>query len=94
MNDIAAASDEIAQELELAGLIIRTLNLELSPSDIERDAPLFGEGLSLDSIDILEIAVAISQVHGFRLRSDDKDNDKIFSSLRSLSRHVQKHRLK
>lgn len=94
MADISEAPEEVAQELELAGLIVTTLNLNINPSDINSDAPLFNEGLGLDSIDILEIALAISQVYGFRLRSDDQDNEKIFSSLRSLNRHVQKQRLK
>jgi acyl carrier protein len=85
---------EAAQELELAELIVATLNLELQPSEIDPDAPLYGEGLGLDSIDILEIALAISKAYGFKLRSDDKDNIEIFSSLRSLSRHIQKHRVK
>jgi acyl carrier protein len=98
MTDISQAShemasDEIEQELKLAELIVTTLNLDIPPSGIEPNAPLFNEGLGLDSIDILEVALAISQVYGFRLRSDDKDNAKIFSSLRSLNRHVQKHRL-
>ena len=91
MNSTATESD---QELELASLIVTTLNLDVRPAEINRDAPLFNEGLGLDSIDILEVALAISQVYGFRLRSDDADNEKIFSSLRSLNRHVQNHRLK
>jgi acyl carrier protein len=85
---------EAAQELELAQLIVATLNLELQASEIDPDAPLYGEGLGLDSIDILEIALAISKTYGFKLRSDDEDNGKIFSSLRSLSRHIQQHRVK
>jgi acyl carrier protein len=85
---------EAAQELELAELIVATLNLELQPSEIDPDAPLYGEGLGLDSIDILEIALAISKAYGFKLRSDDKDNIEIFNALRRLSRHIQKHRVK
>ena len=83
---------EAAQEQELAQLIVNTLNLEMHFSEIDPEAPLYGEGLGLDSIDILEIALAISQTYRFKLRSDDKDNVKIFSSLRSLNRHVQQHR--
>jgi acyl carrier protein len=94
MTDISAKFDELEQELELASLIATTLNLGIRPCDINRDAPLFNEGLGLDSIDILEVALAISRVYGFRLRSDNKDNEKIFSSLRSLNRHVQTHRSK
>lgn len=86
--------DEAAQELELSKLIVATLNLEVQPSEIDPEAPLYGEGLGLDSIDILEIALAISKTYGFKLRSDDKDDARIFSSLRSLNRHIQQHRLK
>lgn len=86
--------EEAAQELELSKLIVATLNLEVQPSEIDPEAPLYGEGLGLDSIDILEIALAISKTYGFKLRSDDKDDARIFSSLRSLNRHIQQHRLK
>jgi len=81
-----------AQERELAELIVTTLNLEMPAADIDPDAPLYREGLGLDSIDILEIALAVSKTYGFQLRSDDSDNVKIFSSLRSLSKHVQANR--
>ena len=85
---------EATQELEVAELIVATLNLELQPSEIDPEAPLYGEGLGLDSIDILELALAISKTYGFKLRSDDEENGKIFSSLRSLTRHIQQHRVK
>ena len=78
------------QELELAGLIVATLNLEVPPAEIDPLAPLFGNGLGLDSIDILEIALAISKTYGVRLRSDDQDNVRIFASLRSLHEHIRK----
>jgi len=81
------------QELELARLIVTTLNLDTAAAEIDPDAPLYGDGLGLDSIDILEIALAISKSYGFKLRSDDADNEKIFSSLRNLSRHVEEHRV-
>ncbi len=81
-----------AQEKELAQLIITSLNLEVSADEIEPDAPLYGEGLGLDSIDILELSLAISKTYGVQLKSDDADNNKIFSSLRSLNEHIQKHR--
>lgn len=80
-------------ELELAALIIEALNLEdIGPDGIEPDAPLFDEGLGLDSIDALEIALAISSRYGFALRSDDPENQRIFASLRALARHVEHHR--
>jgi len=85
---------EAEQELVLAELIVTTLNLEIPPGGIDPDAPLFGEGLGLDSIDILEIALAISQTYGFKLHSDDENNAQIFSSLRNLNRHVQQNRRK
>jgi len=82
------------QELALAELIVTTLNLETRPSEIDREAPLYGAGLGLDSIDILEIALAVSKAYGIRLRSDDGNNQKIFSSLRSLNQHIQQLRAK
>lgn len=81
-----------AQEKELAQLIVTSLNLEVAADDIEPDAPLYGEGLGLDSIDILELSLAISKTYGVQLKSDDADNNKIFSSLRSLNDHIQQHR--
>jgi len=81
-----------AEELELARLIVATLKLELEPADVSATAPLYGEGLGLDSIDVLEVALAISKAYGVKLRSDNKNNAEIFSSLRSLSRHIQAHR--
>jgi len=83
-----------AQERELAELIVGTLNLDLSAAEVDPDAALYREGLGLDSIDILEIALAVSKTYGFQLRSDDSDNVKIFSSLRSLNEHVQRSRTK
>jgi acyl carrier protein len=81
-----------AQELELAQLIVTSLNLEVSAAEIEPEAPLYGEGLGLDSIDILELSLAISKTYGVQLKSDDADNNKIFSSLRNLNQHIQQHR--
>lgn len=81
-------------EPELAKLFIDTLQLEVAPQDIVPTAPLFGDGLGLDSIDALELALAISQHYGFQLRSDDEQNHKIFASLRSLAKHIERHRAK
>jgi len=76
-------------ERELAEMLVEVLHLEMSAGDIDPEAPLYGEqGLGLDSIDILEIAVAISKKYGFKLRSDDPDNDRIFASLRALAAHI------
>lgn len=89
MNTVASMT---AQEKELADLIVAALNLEIQADDIEPGAPLYRDGLGLDSIDILEIALAVSKKYGFQLRSDDSDNVKTFSSLRNLNEHVQQNR--
>jgi acyl carrier protein len=81
-----------SEELELARVIVSTLNLEMRAEDIDPEAPLYGEGLGLDSIDILELALAVSKAYGVKLRADDEDNRKIFSSLRSLHRHIHRSR--
>lgn len=81
-----------SQELELAQLIITTINLEARAAEVNPVAPLYGEGLGLDSIDILELSLAISKTYGIQLRSDDENNLKIFGSLRSLNQHIQQYR--
>ena len=80
------------QEMALAELIVSALNLEVSASEIDPDAPLYSDGLGLDSIDILEMSLAISKEYGFQLKSDDTDKTKIFSSLRNLNNYIQQHR--
>lgn len=84
--------EETSIEVEVAQLLVDILNLEINPSEIDPVAPLFREGLGLDSIDALEIALAVSKQYGYQLRSDDSNNVAIFSSLRSLSGHIQQHR--
>jgi acyl carrier protein len=79
-------------EAEVAALIAQAVNLEMPPRDIDPVAPLFGEGLGLDSIDLLEIALAVSQRYGCELRSDDPDNARIFASLRNLAAHIAERR--
>jgi acyl carrier protein len=80
-------------ERELAEMLVEVLHLDQAAGDINPEAPLYGEqGLGLDSIDILEIAVAISKKYGFKLRSDDPDNDRIFASLRALAAHIAERR--
>lgn len=82
-------------ELEVARTIVNALNLEdVRAEDIDPEEPLFRDGLGLDSIDALEIALAISMKYGFQIRSDDEDNTRIFSSLRALCQHVEKNRAK
>jgi acyl carrier protein len=75
-------------------LIVSTLNLDISPEEIQPDTPLYGEGLGLDSIDILEVALAVSKHFGFQLRADNADNVRIFSSLASLTEHIAANRTK
>lgn len=73
---------------EVAELIVQSLDLEVAADAIDPDAPLYGEGLGLDSIDILEVALVLSKQYGVQLRADDADNQRIFSSLRQLATHV------
>lgn len=86
--------DQTPAEHALAALIVSSLQLEVAPEEIDPEARLFGEGLGLDSIDALELALAISRTYGFELRSDDERNKRIFASLRSLSDHVEACRTK
>lgn len=79
---------------EVAELIVSALNLDMAPQEIEADAPLFGDGLGLDSIDVLEIALVISKKYGFQLKSDNEDNIQIFSSLRALTTYIASQRTK
>ncbi len=75
-------------EQEMAAVIVDSLQLEIDAARIVPQDPLFIEGLGLDSIDALELALAISRRYGVELRSDDARNGEIFASLRSLSAHV------
>ncbi len=79
---------------EVAALIVEALNLEVQPGEIGPDDPLYGDGLGLDSIDMLEIALVISKRYGFQLKSDNDNNEKIFASLRALSMHIASQRTK
>ncbi len=81
-------------ELVLAEIVVKTLNLEVAPNEIDPEAPIYGEGLGLDSIDILEISLAISKHYGFQLKSDDENNKTIYKSLRNLSAHIETSRTK
>ncbi|UNK42768.1 phosphopantetheine-binding protein [Luteimonas sp. S4-F44] len=86
-------SAQTEAEHALAQLLVESLNLEdVQPADIDPEAPLFNAGLGLDSIDALELALAVSKRYGFQLRSDNDENRKIFASLRALSAHVEQHR--
>lgn len=94
MNAPTAAPADDALLREVAELIVSALNLEIAPDTIDPDAPLYGDGLGLDSIDILEVALVVSKRFGFSLRSDDEDNVRIFRSLRGLAEHIASQRTK
>lgn len=80
-----------ALQSEIAQLMVDALNLEVRADEIDPDAPLYGTGLGLDSIDILEVALVISKRYGLQLKADSADNHRIFSSLRSLTDYVASH---
>ena len=79
---------------EIAGLVVSALNLDVAEADIDPAAPLYRDGLGLDSIDILEVALVVSKRYGFKLKEDDQDNVRIFRSLNSLAAHVAQRRTK
>lgn len=100
MSDKASLLQQSAQpadvnlEREIADLFVQALNLEVAPQDIDPDAPLYGEGLGLDSIDILEVALIVSKKYGVQLRADSQENHKIFRSLRHLAGYIAQQRSK
>ena len=96
MSDAVSPSRPASPEFlaEMAEMIVSTLNLEIAPADIAPDDALYGEGLGLDSIDILEVALVISKQYGLQLKADSEDNVRIFRSLRSLAEHVAALRTK
>jgi acyl carrier protein len=81
-------------QLEIAELMVQALNLDVAATEIEPDAPLYGNGLGLDSIDILEVALVVSKRYGLQLKSDNENNHQIFSSLRNLAEYVATHKTK
>ncbi len=87
MNTEKIASD-LALQREVAELIVQALNLDVAPADINPDDSLYGDGLGLDSIDILEVALVVSKRYGFQLRADSEDNHRIFTSLRTLTDYI------
>jgi acyl carrier protein len=90
----APAAANAALSSEVAALIVAALNLDVAPGDIKPEEPLYGDGLGLDSIDILEIALVVSKQYGVQLRADSEDNQRIFSSLRQLVDYIAAHRTK
>lgn len=74
---------------DLAALVVEGLNLEeVRPEEVDLQAPLFGAGLDLDSLDMLEISLLVQQRYGVKLKADDPDNQAIFASLQSLADHI------
>jgi acyl carrier protein len=91
-SSATAPSPRTPLEAELASLLVQVLNLDVKADDIDPQASLFNEGLGLDSIDVLELALEVSQRYSFQLRADDENNHAIFQSLRTLAAHVAQHR--
>jgi acyl carrier protein len=81
-------------ENEVIQLLISTLNLEVKPEEVTSFTPLYADGLGLDSIDILEIALAVSKKYGFQMRSDDPRNAENFASIRALATYIAQERTK
>jgi acyl carrier protein len=90
----AAAPDTLELQRELAQLLVQALNLNVAAADIDPAAPLFREGLGLDSIDILEIALVVSKRYGVEIKADSENNHKIFSSLAALAEFIAQRRTK
>ena len=93
MPDNTETVVDIELRNEVAALIVDSLDLEdIKVEDIDPAAPLFGEGLCLDSIDALELSFEIARKYNFKLRSDDERNEEIFASLTSLAQHIAENR--
>lgn len=90
----ALPADTSCLQHELAELMIQALNLDIAAGDIDPEAPLYGGALGLDSIDILEIGLAVSKQYGFQLRADSDENEAIFRSVRHLADYITAHRTK
>ena len=77
-------------ETKLKETVVSALDLEdLTPADIETDVPLFGEGLGLDSIDALELGMAVKKAFGVSFSSNPADNKQIFRSVKALADYVE-----
>lgn len=77
---------------EVSELIVEALNLDVQADAVGFDDPLYGDGLGLDSIDMLEISLVISKRYGVQLRSDNENNEKIYASLRALCTYIASQR--
>lgn len=87
-----AVSSSADLQREVGELLIECLNLDVTAEQITPDAPLYGDGLGMDSIDVLEVALAVSKKYGVQLRADSPDNKHIFSSLRHLADYIATQR--
>lgn len=86
-------STQTESELKMAQLMVEALNLEdMEAEEIEPEEQLFGDGLGLDSIDALEISLAISKEYGVQLKAEDESTREAFATLRSLTAYVESHR--
>jgi acyl carrier protein len=84
---------QTAAELKMAELLVEVLNLEdIEANEIDPNEALFGDGLGLDSIDALEIALAISQQYGVEMKAEDEGTKEAFSTLTSLCGFVEQHK--
>lgn len=92
MTSQTTAANDLALQREVAELIVRALNLDVAADAINPDDPLYGDGLGLDSIDVLEVALVISKHYGLQLRANGEDNQQIFRSLRSLTQYISTQR--
>ena len=90
----SARPNAVGLQREIATLFVQALNLDVEPQDIDPEAPLYGEGLGLDSIDILEVALIVSKQYGIQLRADASENQQTFRSLRHLAEYIAAHRTK
>lgn len=86
-------NDQQTLEDEIKALIARSLNLEdVRPEEIETDAPLFGEGLGLDSIDALELGLALKKAYGITLTAESEEARRVFTSVATLAEYIAAHR--
>jgi acyl carrier protein len=91
-GEAAASASQTELERELKQLIVDALKLEdTAPEDIDSDEPLVGDGLGLDSIDILELAMAVHRRFGVKTGSDDSQNREVYGSVRSLAAFIHAH---
>jgi acyl carrier protein len=91
--DAVGAGAQASLEQELKELMVEALMLEdVTPDDIDSEAPLFDGGLGLDSIDVLELAMALNKRYGVKTQADDERNEQIFASVRSLAAFVAEAR--